>query len=84
MLGYHQYDPRLWQISSQEKEPVGDLEHLSARLGLPVRRCEREPIVRASVQWERLDITKVQTGIFGTFLIRASFETSKPPRRGSL
>ena len=70
--------------NSEEQEPVGDLENLSTRLGLPVWRCECETIVSASVQWERLDNTKVQTGIFGTFLIRASFETSKPPRRGSL
>ena len=41
--------------NSEEQEPVGDLENLSTRLGLPVWRCECETIVSASVQWERLD-----------------------------
>ena len=42
--------------SFEEQEPVGDLENLSTRFGLPVWRCECETIVRASVQWERLHL----------------------------
>ena len=65
-------DVDVYQMSSEEEEPVSDLENLSARLGLPVWWGECEAIVCASVQRESLESIwkvdiQVNTGTFSTF-----------------